>query len=81
VIGPLGHIIKMRLASMGSGRKVVFFVAKFTPEDLMALQDLLETGKVKPFVERTYPLPQIADAMRYLGTGHVQGKLVISMAN
>ena len=80
VIGPLGHITKMRLTSLGSGRKVVFFVAKFTPEDLMVLKTLLETGKVKPFVERTYPLPQIADAMRYLGTGHAQGKLVIAIA-
>ena len=80
VIGPLGHVIKMRLASLGSGRKVVFFVARFTPEDLMALKDLLETGKVKPFVERTYPLPQIAEAMHYLGTGHAQGKIVISIA-
>jgi NADPH:quinone reductase-like Zn-dependent oxidoreductase len=80
VIGPLGHMIRMRLASLGSGRKVVFFVARFTPEDLMALKDLLETGRVKPFVERAYPLPQIADAMRYLGTGHARGKIVISMA-
>jgi NADPH:quinone reductase-like Zn-dependent oxidoreductase len=79
VIGPLGHIIKMRLASLGSNRKVVFFVAKFTREDFMVLKDLLETGKVKPFVERTYPLPQIAEAMRYLGTGHAQGKIVVTM--
>jgi NADPH:quinone reductase-like Zn-dependent oxidoreductase len=80
VIGPLGHMIKMRLASLGSGRKVVFFVARFTPEDLMALKDLLETGRVKPLVERTYPLAQIAEAMHHLGTGHAQGKIVISMA-
>lgn len=79
VIGPLGHVITMRLASLGSGRKVNFFVAKFTPEDLLALKNLLETGKVKPFVERTYPLPQIAEAMRYLGTGHARGKIVITM--
>ena len=80
VIGPLGHMLKMRLASLGSGRKVVFFVARFTPEDLMALKDLLETGRVKPLVERTYPLAQIAEAMHHLGTGHAQGKIVISMA-
>jgi NADPH:quinone reductase-like Zn-dependent oxidoreductase len=69
----------MRLASLGSKRKVVFFVAKFKREDLLVLKDLLETGKLKPFVERTYPLTQVAEAMRYLGTGHVQGKLVIRM--
>ena len=79
LIGPLSHIIGMRLASLGSKRKVVFFVAKFKREDLLVLKDLLETGKLKPFVERTYPLTQVAEAMRYLGTGHVQGKLVIRM--
>lgn len=80
LIGPLSHVIKMKLASLRSSQKVVFFVASFKREDFMVLKDLLETGKVKPFVERTYPLTQIADAMRYLGTGHVQGKLVITMA-
>lgn len=79
LIGPLSHVIKMHLASLGSSRKVVFFVARFTREDFMVLKDLLETGKVKPFVERIYPLPQIAEAMRYLGTGHAQGKLVVTM--
>jgi len=79
VIGPLSHVIKMQLAALGSSRKVVFFVAKFTREDFMVLKDLLETGKVKPFVERTYPLTQIAEAMRYLGTGHARGKIVVTM--
>ena len=79
VIGPLSHVIRMHLAALGSSRKVMFFVAKFTPEDLMVLRDLLETGRVKPFVERTYPLTQIAGAMRYLGTGHARGKIVVRM--
>jgi NADPH:quinone reductase-like Zn-dependent oxidoreductase len=64
---------------LGSGRKVVFFVAKLTREDLLVLKDLLATGKVKPFVERTYRLAQVADAMRYLGTGHAQGKIVVTL--
>lgn len=79
LIGPLSHVIKMKLASLRSSRKVVFFVASFKREDFMALKDLLETGKVKPFVERTYPLTQIADAMQYLGTGHAQGKIVLTL--
>jgi NADPH:quinone reductase-like Zn-dependent oxidoreductase len=79
VIGPLSHVIGMRLASLGSRRKVVFFVAKFRAADLLVLKELLETGKMKPFVERTYPLTQIAEAMRYMGTGHVQGKLVLTV--
>jgi NADPH:quinone reductase-like Zn-dependent oxidoreductase len=79
LIGPLSHVIQMHLASLGSGRKVVFFVAKLTREDLLVLKDLLATGKVKPFVERTYGLAQVADAMRYLGTGHAQGKIVVTL--
>ena len=80
LIGPLSHIIKIHLSSLGSSRKVVFFVAKLTREDMLVMKDLLETGKVKPFVERTYPLTQIAEAMRYMDTGHVQGKLVVTMS-
>jgi NADPH:quinone reductase-like Zn-dependent oxidoreductase len=79
VIGPLSHIIGMRLASLGSSRKAVFFIANFNREDMLVLKDLLETGKVKPFVERTYPMTQVAEAMRYLGTGHAQGKIVVTM--
>lgn len=79
LIGPLSHVIGMKLASLGSKRKVLFFVAKFNREDMTALKDLLETGKIKPLVERTYPLTQIANAMRYLGTGHAQGKIVVMM--
>ncbi|MCE7860468.1 MAG: NAD(P)-dependent alcohol dehydrogenase, partial [Chloroflexi bacterium CFX2] len=79
VIGPLSHVIRMKLASLGSKRKVMFFVAQFNREDMAVLKDMLETGRIKPFVERTYPLAQIAEAMRLLGTGHAQGKIVVTM--
>ena len=79
LIGPLSHVIRMRLGSLGSSRKMEFFVAKFTREDFMVLKDMLASRQVKPFVERTYPLAKISEAMHYLGTGHVRGKLVITM--
>lgn len=79
LIGPLGHVIRMKLASFGSMRRVAFFVAQFNREDMLILKDLLETGKVRPFVEQTYHLSKIADAMRHLGTGHAQGKIIITM--
>jgi NADPH:quinone reductase-like Zn-dependent oxidoreductase len=43
------------------------------------LQKLLEAGKVTPFVDRTYPLSETSDAMRYLETGHARGKVVITV--
>jgi NADPH:quinone reductase-like Zn-dependent oxidoreductase len=58
---------------------VSFFISKENHQDLVVLQELLEAGTVTPVVERNYPLSQAADAFRYLGEGHAQGKLVITM--
>jgi NADPH:quinone reductase-like Zn-dependent oxidoreductase len=79
LLGPLSHIVKVRLAAIGSSRRVVFFIAKLTKEDMEVLRELLETGKVKPVVDRTYPLSETAEAFRYLGEGHARGKVVITV--
>jgi NADPH:quinone reductase-like Zn-dependent oxidoreductase len=80
IIGPLGHILKFRLAARGASQKVVFFIADFKREDFLLLVDMFERGQVKPVVEKTYPLENISDAMRHLGTGHAKGKIVVRMA-
>lgn len=80
LIGPLSLLIKMRIGMLGASQKFAFFIARFNREDMLVLKDLLETGKIKPFVEKTYPLTRIADAMRHLGTGHAQGKIVVTMS-
>ncbi len=79
LIGPLSHVIKVRLASLGASQKVVFFIAKFNRDDFAVLRELFEGGKIKSVIDRTYPMSKIAEAMRYLGTGHAQGKVVITM--
>ncbi len=79
MIGPLSVLIKMRIAMLGASQKFVFFVAQFNRDDMEVLKNLLETGKVKPFVEHTYPRSKIADAMRHLGGGHAKGKIVVTM--
>lgn len=78
-IGPLGHVIRIKLGSLGASQKVSFFIAKFNKEDMNLLKELLESGKIKPFVEKVYPLDQITEAMRRFGQGHVQGKIVVAM--
>lgn len=80
LIGPLSLLIKVRLGMLGATQKFVFFIATFTREDFMVLKELIEEGKVKPFVERTYPMAEISEAMRYLGTGHAQGKIVVTVS-
>jgi NADPH:quinone reductase-like Zn-dependent oxidoreductase len=56
-------------------------VAKPNKNDLLAIKELLESGKVKPAIDRCYPLNQAADAIRYLEQGHAQGKVVITVAH
>jgi NADPH:quinone reductase-like Zn-dependent oxidoreductase len=79
LLGPLRHVIRTRLAAVGKGQAVKFFMAKITKEDLALLRAWLESGKVKSVVERTYELSQVDDALRYLGEGHARGKIVITM--
>jgi NADPH:quinone reductase-like Zn-dependent oxidoreductase len=79
MFGPLGHVVRLRLGGLLARRKVVFFIAKFNKADMLALRELLEAGKVAPVVEKTYELSEIADALRHIGEGHAQGKIVITV--
>jgi NADPH:quinone reductase-like Zn-dependent oxidoreductase len=54
-------------------------LAKIGPADLTVLKELIEAGSVAPVIDRTYPLDEAADALRYLGAGHVQGKVIVSV--
>ena len=47
-------------------------------EDLDFLAELFEAGKVKPVIDRCYPLSEVPEAFRYLEEGHAQGKVVIT---
>jgi len=78
LLGPLRGIGGLWLGTRFGSRSGAFFIAKLTKPDLAALRELAEAGKVKPVVERTFGLDEVADAFRYLGTGHVQGKLVVT---
>jgi NADPH:quinone reductase-like Zn-dependent oxidoreductase len=78
VLGPLSHVIATRLAAVGKGQTVKFFMAKIEKDDLLVLQELLETGKVRSVIDRSYELREAADALRYLGEGHARGKVVLT---
>ncbi len=68
------------LMSQKDGKKLTSMgIAKINQEDLNYLGKLLETGKIVPVIDRTYPLSEIAEAMRYVENIHAQGKVVISV--
>jgi NADPH:quinone reductase-like Zn-dependent oxidoreductase len=76
-LGPLGHLGRMLARGKVSSRTVAFFIAKFNKADMAVLAELLETGSMRSVVERSYKLAEIDDALRLMGEGHVQGKLVL----
>lgn len=75
----LRHIAAVWLASRFSKHTVKFFVANFNKADLQTLADMLESGRLKPAIDRTYELRDAQDALRTFGEGHVRGKLVLTI--
>ena len=73
LLGPLRSIRgSKKLGGMGS--------VKINHKDPIVMKELLEAGKVVPVIDKRYPLSETAEAFRYLGEGHVRGKLVITVA-
>jgi NADPH:quinone reductase-like Zn-dependent oxidoreductase len=80
--GPLSLVIKTMLfgAIMSIGdRKVRFLAAKPNAKDLEFIIKLVKEGKVKPAIDRRYPLDQTAEAVQYLSQGHARGKVIITV--
>ena len=79
-LGPLPRIARLFVGSRLRGsQKAKFFIAKFNKPDMHVLRELLESGKMKSVVERTYELSEVKDALRYLGEGHARGKIVLTV--
>lgn len=76
--GPLAPVFKLLVSKPFVAPSLCNFVANINPEDLSTLSDLMTSEKVTPAIDRTCPLSEVPDAVRYWETGHVRGKVVIT---
>jgi NADPH:quinone reductase-like Zn-dependent oxidoreductase len=77
--GPMVYLLKMIVLSPFVSQTMRTFVATTNTEDLISLSELIEAGSLAPVIDRTYPLSEISEAMRYLEEGHARGKVVITV--
>ena len=78
----LGRIVRGLGAGLWSrftDHKFAQYTTRMDQADLKFLSDLMAQGKVKPFVEKTYPITETAEALRYFEQGHARGKIVITV--
>lgn len=75
----MARLFQIVLLGSWGGQKMSNFLAKPNQQDLLVLKELLEAGKVTPVIDRTYPLAEVPDAIRYLETGRARGKVVITI--
>ncbi len=68
------------MLSKKGGRQIRFMgIARLNQKDLLELKELLAAGKIKPVIDRRYPLSQAGEAMQYLAEGHARGKIVLTL--
>src|SRR3954464_1735879 len=78
-VGPFGRVIHMLVLKPFVKQPMTMMMADSNATDLTILAGLMESGKVKPVIDRTYKINELADAIRYVEQGHARGKVVVSV--
>ena len=79
LLGPMAQSLRAVVLSPFVGQRLRMVAAKVRKEDLVALAELIEAGKVTPVVDRSYPLSEVPQALEYLEAGHARGKVVVTV--
>lgn len=79
VVGPIGLMIRSQLLRPFVGQRLVVLTEVTSTRNLDTLRDLIEAGEVTPALDRTFPLTEVAAAIRYVEDEHARAKVVITM--
>jgi NADPH:quinone reductase-like Zn-dependent oxidoreductase len=78
-LGGSDRQLRALMLSPFTSQRLTTLLCSENTQDLQALTELIESGQVRPVIDRTYPLSQVPEAIQYLRDGHAQGKVVISL--
>ena len=78
-VGPFGRVIKTMVLSPFTSQKMGMMMADANGKDLTILADMMQSGKLKPVIDRTYKLNEVPAAIAYVEEGHARGKVVITV--
>ncbi len=78
-LGVVARLLRAHLLFRFVSQKLGTFEAKSNQDDLHVLTELIESGKVTPVIDRSYPFERIGEALDYIGAGHAQGKVVVTL--
>lgn len=77
VLRPKYHILQVLVSRTAGDRRAEFHLARSNAKDFDFLRELAEAGKLRPVIDKIYPLDEIVDAHRHMERGHTKGKIVI----
>jgi NADPH:quinone reductase-like Zn-dependent oxidoreductase len=79
-LGPVGGMLWGLLSSLFTSKKYKAFIQALGQADLLVLKELVEAGKVRPVVEKVWPMDQVAAALEHVGAGHSRGLNVLRVS-
>ena len=79
VFGPIAGLLKAVVVNLFVSQRLRPLPSKPTREELLTVTELIESGRLTPIVDRTYPLADTAEGLRYVEQGHARGKVIITV--
>jgi NADPH:quinone reductase-like Zn-dependent oxidoreductase len=80
VVGAVGSVLRAAVVDRFVRQRIRFLPTSRSRDDLLAVSGFVERGELRPVIDRTYPLVDVAEGLRYVETGHARGKVVVAVA-